>query len=281
MPVYDQGYRRYEARHPLRQVRFWPIVREALRGLFVRKAFLALAAFSWITFVVRLVQVYVVTQFPDAGRVLPVDGRLFGQFLNQQGFFVLLLTVFAGAGLIANDLRSGAIVVYLSRPLTRRDYLLGKLGVLLVVQLLVTLAPALLLWLVAAALAPARFATWQLAWVPPAIVAQSLLMALSLGLACLAISALSRSTRLAGLSFFGLLMLLEAASSILRGVFGRPEWALLSLPAMLRAVGNALFGVQERALELHWALALGVLLAVGAGCLAVLRARVRAVEIVS
>ncbi len=281
MPVYDQGYRRYEARHPLRQVRFWPIVREALRGLFVRKAFLALAAFSWITFVVRLVQVYVVTQFPDAGRVLPVDGRLFGQFLNQQGFFVLLLTVFAGAGLIANDLRSGAIVVYLSRPLTRRDYLLGKLGVLLVVQLLVTLAPALLLWLAAVSLAPGQFATWQLAWVPPAIVAQSLLMALSLGLACLAISALSRSTRLAGLGFFGLLMLLETASSILRGVFGRPEWALLSLPAMLRAVGNALFGVQERALELHWALALGVLLAVAAGCLAVLRARVRAVEIVA
>ena len=95
MPVYDQGYRRYEARHPLRKVRFWPIVREALRGLFTRKAFLALAAFGWLGFVVRLVQVYVVTQFPEAGRVLPVDGRLFGQYLNQQGFFVLLLTVFA------------------------------------------------------------------------------------------------------------------------------------------------------------------------------------------
>lgn len=281
MPVYDQGYRRYEARHPLRTVRFWPIVREALRGLFTRKAFLALAAFGWLTFVVRLVQVYVVTQFPEAGQVLPVDGRLFGQFLNQQGFFVLLLTVFAGAGLIANDLRSGAIVVYLSRPLTRRDYLLGKLGVLLVVQLLVTLAPALLLWLAAVALAPARFLTWELAWLPPAIVAHSLLMALSLGLLCLAVSALSRSTRLAGLTFFGLLMLLETAAGILRGVFGRSEWALLSVPAMLRAVGNALFGVKESVLELHWALALAVLLAVAVACLAVLRARVRAVEIVS
>ncbi len=281
MPVYDQGYRRYEARHPLRKVRFWPIVREALRGLFTRKAFLALAAFGWLGFVVRLVQIYVVTQFPEAGRVLPVDGRLFGQYLNQQGFFVLLLTVFAGAGLVANDLRSGAIVVYLSRPLTRRDYLLGKLGVLLVVQLLVTLAPALLLWLAALSLAPGQFGTLRLAWLPPAILAQSLLTALSLGLLCLAISALSRSTRLAGLTFFGLLMLLEAASSILRGIFGRPEWALLSVPATLRVVSNALFGVQERVLEVHWALALAVLLAVGAGCLAILRARVRAVEIVS
>ena len=31
MPIYDQGYRRYEARSPLHQVRFWPITREALR----------------------------------------------------------------------------------------------------------------------------------------------------------------------------------------------------------------------------------------------------------
>ena len=77
---------------------------------------------------VRVVQVYVVTRFPEAGRVLPVDGRLFGEFLNQQIGFTLLLSIFGGAGLIANDLRTGAILVYLSRPLTRRDYVLGKLG---------------------------------------------------------------------------------------------------------------------------------------------------------
>ena len=35
MPIYDQGYRRYEARGPLRRVRFWPISREALRLLLV------------------------------------------------------------------------------------------------------------------------------------------------------------------------------------------------------------------------------------------------------
>ena len=30
MPIYDQGYRRYQARGPLRRIRFWPITREAL-----------------------------------------------------------------------------------------------------------------------------------------------------------------------------------------------------------------------------------------------------------
>ena len=73
--------------------------------------------------------------------MLPVDGRLFGEFLAQQiGVHAVPHRSSAGAGLIANDLRTGAILVYLSRPLTRRDYVLGKLGVLMALNLSVTLA---------------------------------------------------------------------------------------------------------------------------------------------
>ena len=122
MPVYDQSYRRYQARRPLRDLRFWPITREALRMILARRAFLGLIALCWLPLVGRAIQVYIVTRFPEASRIAPVDGRLFGEFLNGQILSTLLLTVFGGAGLIANDLRSGAIVVYLSRPLTRRDY---------------------------------------------------------------------------------------------------------------------------------------------------------------
>ena len=64
-----------------------------------------------------------------------MDGAVFAQFLNWQILLGLLLTIFGGAGLIANDLRTGAILVYLSRPLTRRDYVLGKLCVLLALNL--------------------------------------------------------------------------------------------------------------------------------------------------
>jgi len=53
--------------------------------------------------------------------------------------------------------------VYLSRPLTRRDYVLGKLGVLMLLNLSVTLVPALLLYLIALALAPDQFLKWDLA----------------------------------------------------------------------------------------------------------------------
>src|SRR2546428_239987 len=149
MPIYDQGYRRYEARRPLRKVRFWPITREALRLILARRAYLALLAVSWLPLVVRAIQIYIVTRFPDASRLLPVGASLFGEFLNQQIGFALLITIFGGAGLIANDLRTGAILVYLARPLTRRDYVLGKLGVLMVLNLGVTLVPGLLLYAIA------------------------------------------------------------------------------------------------------------------------------------
>src|SRR5687767_15626483 len=174
MPIYEQTYRRYEAREPLRKVRFWPITREALRLILARRWFLGLLAIGWLPFLVRVIHIYVVTRFPEANRVLPVDGRLFGQYLSQQLIPVLFVTIFAGAGLVANDLRTGAVLVYLSRPLTRRDYVAGKLGVLMALNLAVTLAPALLLYAVGVGLAPEQFFTWDLAWVPPAIVPYSL-----------------------------------------------------------------------------------------------------------
>src|SRR5262249_55586114 len=165
MPVYDQGYRRYEARGPLRQVRFWPITREALRLVLVRRWFLVLLALSFTPFVVRVGQIYLTLSNPQLNQLLPIDGRLFGEFLGQQIGFTLLLTIFGASGLVANDLRTGAILTYLSRPLTRRDYVIGKLLVPLSLCLAVTLVPALLLYATGLALGPEYYAKWELAWI--------------------------------------------------------------------------------------------------------------------
>jgi hypothetical protein len=253
MPIYDQGYRRYEARGPLHQIRFWPITREALRLILAKRAFLGLLAVSCLPFVVRVIQIYIVTRFPEAGRVLPIDGRLFGDFLNQQIGFTILLSIFGASGLVANDLRTGAILVYLSRPLTQRDYIAGKLLVPLSLNLAVTLAPGLLLYLIG----------------------------LTLGLVVLAISSLSRSARVAGLGFVGLVFGLEMIRLVLQNGFNRKEAVLLSLQADLQAMGVALFGVVDRQLDIFWGWPLLVLAVVSLGCLAILRSRVRAVEIVT
>jgi hypothetical protein len=281
MPVYDQGYRHYLARSPLHKARFWPITREALRLVLVKRAFLGLIAASFLPFVARVIQIYLVTRFPEAGRILPVDGRLFGEFLNGQIWFVLLLSVFGASGLVANDLRTGAILVYLSRPLTQRDYIIGKLGVPLALNLAVTLVPGLLLYLAGLGLAPEQYLKWELAWIPPAIVVHALALSAVVSLLTLAVSSLSRSARVAGLGLVGLVLGLETVRRVLQTGFNRQEAVLLSLMADLQSLGVALFGVSDRQLDIPWGWPLLVLAAVSLGCLAVLRARVRAVEIVT
>jgi len=281
MPIYDQGYRRYEARAPLRKARFWPITREALRLVLSKRAFLALIAGAFLPFVGRVIQIYIVTRFPEAGRILPIDGRLFGDFLNQQVGFAILLSIFGASGLVANDLRTGAILAYLSRPLTRRDYVLGKLLVPLFLNLAVTLAPGLLLYLAGLSLAPELYLKWELAWIGPAIVVQGLAISLVVSLLTLAISSLSRSARVAGLGLFGMILGLEMVRLILQQGFRQKYAMLLSVQTDLRALGVALFGLSDRQVVMGWGWPALVLALLSLACLAILRSRVRAVEIVT
>jgi ABC-2 type transport system permease protein len=280
VPIYDQSYRRWEARGPLRSLRFWPITREALNLVLAKRAFIGLLILVWIPFVVRLIQVYIVTRFPEAGRVLPVDGRLFGEFLNQQTGLTLLLSIFGGAGLVANDLRTGAILVYLSRPLTRRDYVLGKLAVLMALNYSATLVPGVLLYLVSLGLAPELFLKWELAWIGPMIVVHATILSLEVSLVALAISALSRSARVAGLAFAGLIVGLEIVRGVLLGILDRPEAHALSLQTDLRLIGNLLFGIVGRGVSVPTGYPVTALVLVAVACVLILRARVRAVEIV-
>jgi ABC-2 type transport system permease protein len=213
--------------------------------------------------------------------MLPTDGRLFGEFLNQQIGFTILLSIFGASGLVANDLRTGAILAYLSRPLTRRDYVIGKLLVPLFLNLSVTLAPGLLLYATGLSLAPDFYGKWELAWIAPAIVVHAFAISLVVSLLTLAISALSKSARVAGLGLFGLIVGLEMVRLILQQGFRQKPAMLLSIQTNLRARGTALFGIVDRQVVMAWGWSALVLALVSLACLAILRSRVRAVEIVT
>jgi len=137
------------------------------------------------------------------------------------------------------------------------------------------------LYLVGLALAPEQYLKWSLAWIAPAIVAHAVTVSLVVSLVVLAISSLSRSARVAGLGFVGLVFGLEMIRLVLQNGFNRKEAVLLSLQADLQALGVALFGVVDHQLDIFWGWPLLVLLVVSLGCLAILHARVRAVEIVT
>ena len=128
--IYEQHYRRLDASIPLRGQRWIPIAREGLKALVSFRAYLGLIAIAWLPTFGRLVQVYFTTRFPEARRIAPIDDKFFFDFLSQQMPWMLLMSAYAGAGLIANDMRTGGLLLYLSRPLTLGDYLLGKVAIL-------------------------------------------------------------------------------------------------------------------------------------------------------
>jgi hypothetical protein len=75
-------------------------------------------------------------------------------FHRHSAFFVVLLTLFVGSGLVADDLRTRALPLYLSRPIGRWHYYAGKLLVPVRVLALLVLLPALSLVLMAALMRP-------------------------------------------------------------------------------------------------------------------------------
>lgn len=280
MPIYEQGYRRWEARGPLSRLRFWPITREALRGILSKRPFLLLLFASFIPFLVRVGQIWIGTQMPQLGEMLPVDGRIFGGFLNGQIGFVVFLALFGGAALVADDLRCGAMLVYLSRPLTRRDYVLGKLGVVMTLGLSVTLLPGLVLYVAALGLAPEKFATFDKLWIGPALLLHSFVISLFVGLITLGISALTRSANLARLGLVGAWFGLHLVAAIAALTARVDRLTLLSPWSNLRSVGEALFRMSKVA-WIDSALPVVCVAVLGGVALAILVSRVRAVEVVS
>jgi ABC-2 type transport system permease protein len=146
MPIHDQGYRRYGGgRAPGRA---WLVIIDAgIRTMLRERRFVMLLVASWIQFVVRAVQFYFAANFSQAAIIAP-KADTFRDFFDKQDIFVFILTVTLGAALIAQDRRVNALQIYLSKPLTRAEYIFGKLGILMTFLLFITWLPAVLLLVV-------------------------------------------------------------------------------------------------------------------------------------
>src|SRR5947207_3005258 len=152
MPIHDQGYRRYKGTRTPRGHGWAVITMAGLRTFLRKRQFLALLVLAWLPFVVRTVQIYAAANFPQMAFIAPT-AETFRQFLSQQDPFVFFVTVYVGAGLIANDRRANALQIYLSKPLTRGEYVLGKMSILMTFLMAVTWVPAIVLLIVQIAFA--------------------------------------------------------------------------------------------------------------------------------
>ncbi len=282
MPIHDQGYRRYGGDRAHTGSRWLVIARAGIRTFLERKALIALLLAAWIPFVVRAVQIYIAANVPQAREIalLTVKSDTFRQFLDQQEFFVFLITVYVGAGLIANDRRANALQIYLSKPLTRAEYVFGKLAVLVTFLLLVTWVPAMLLLMVQIALAGNFTFLVNNAFLFPAITVLSVIEVLLASSTMLALSSLSKSSRYVGILYAAVLFFSGSVYRVVYAVTRSSSLSWLSMGASVEQIGNVIFRLKAP-YDTPWPVSLLVILILIGGSAFVLERRVRGIEVVA
>jgi len=265
MPILDQGYQHWSGRFATRAPRWWAITRQgvkvqiknrwvvttlvgALLPALVLAAFLGIWGLFEQKSSILTPWLFLFQNLPEELRAGPKGYRstvwtiAFTQFFEFQIFFSMMLTLLVGPDLISQDLRFNALPLYLSKPLRRIDYFIGKLGIIAVFLLAVTLAPVVLAYVIGLgfSLDPATLRdTWR---VLAASTAFSFVVAASAGLLMLAFSSLSRNSRHVTALWMGLWLVGNVASGALLATPQR-DWApLLSYTSNLGGVRDALLG---------------------------------------
>jgi ABC-type transport system involved in multi-copper enzyme maturation permease subunit len=287
----------------------WPIARVALVSLFRRWMFWIIYVLGLLIFLLFFFGQYLLswaqTQAGEAevqvgglGRMNPrhliqifrvllkLDGgaETYRTFFAYQGYIVMIVLALAGSLLIGNDLRFGSLPYYLSKPLSRWHYLLGKgLAVAAVINLMTTV-PAVIL-----------FVQWGVmeSWdyfyesfgLFLGILGYGLVLTLTLTLLILATATWLRRTvplimTWTALFFFCRLL----ATALVDGLHFSPRWRLIDLWNSMSLIGKVCLNIRARpgrpVMQPSWHEAALVLGGVSLLCLTYLIRRIRAVEIV-
>jgi ABC-type transport system involved in multi-copper enzyme maturation permease subunit len=279
MPIHDQSYRRYAGSKEA-PGRAWSVIAYAgVRGMIGRRIFLALLFASWIPFIVYAGRIYFAANYPQLSPIA-MTPESFRGFLDVQGVFLFFITIWAGAGLIANDRRANALQIYLSKPLMRAEYIAGKFAVLATFLLVMTWVPGILLLVLQILFSGSFTFARQHLYLFPAITVASFLEVIVMSFAMLALSSLSKSSRYVGILYAGAMFFSEAIFGVLRLILGGTGVSWISFPANLAQVVDVIFRLKPR-YETPWIVSLLALVGLVVVSISVLERRVRGVEVVT
>jgi ABC-2 type transport system permease protein len=153
MAVYKRGYQRYQGELTSHAARLMVMPRFAWERLFKQRLVVILLAVSLIWPLLCGAFIYVANHADllksfggEIPKLFSINGKFFLVFMNTQSVFAVLLAALAGPGLIAPDLANNALPLYFSRPLSRTDYVVSRLAVLVGMLSFVTWVPGLVLF---------------------------------------------------------------------------------------------------------------------------------------
>jgi ABC-2 type transport system permease protein len=300
-PIADLTYRNYEGPIRARTIRWWTVAQATIRPTLSKPGFWLTFALSVVPGIICAIVIYIQNSMAQSGATLPgVDPhtRFASWMLQAQGnaFSELVrfsMALIVGAGCIAADNRANALLIYLSRPITKGDYLLGKWVGVFTVLFVAALVPVLLLYVFCMAMFFTDGFLQNEPWLILRIVAGSAAPAAVYASLLIGLSAWSKSGRIAGAILAGVYFFSLLASGIVTGIATQGD---LEAGGILRytSIEGILFGLMQSAYHFTGSgfytippttlPPLGPLVALASALVVVgvgaARARVRAVEVV-
>jgi ABC-2 type transport system permease protein len=250
MAVHSHVYRPYEGARTALSTRWTVIARYALRDALALKKTIALLVMSAFPLLGGAVIIYLhhnleaikILQLP-LQNLVPIDAKFFFWILTIQCYLAFGLTASTGARVLVNDLRDNALPLYLSRPLTRVEYVVGKAAAIAVLTSLVTWVPSLLLFGLQGSLEPGWFVkNW---WIGPAVFLGAWTAIPLFALACLAVAAVLRRRAASEAAFVALFFVVPLIARIFDQFLHVEWWIRFFLPAIFEALWTPLFRLQQ------------------------------------
>jgi len=277
MPVYEHNYRNYEGglRH---QFRWWIVVEQEFRVLSRSRIFkflVILAGFTAFVWNLRVLAVDVIMQDPNhllrpllkQIQFTSVNTRMFYDFVRVQAFVMYITLLYAGSGMICNDIRNNLMEIYFSKPLRWYDYVLGKVLALILLGLALTALPVALVLLQHNLLLPSMQTLNDSLFWGGAAIGFSLVVVIPTALCILACSALMPGQNYAAITVFMLLIANSTMAGLLAGALRERNYLVLSFPMALDRLGQSLFQETRLLFDLRWEWSLAY---VGLTCLVAL-----------
>jgi ABC-2 type transport system permease protein len=252
MAVYEHGYKPYAGYLTPEWSRFLILPRHAFRDVFRSKFFIAFFALCFIYPLVAAILIYlhhnvnaIAMMQLDIRELVPINASFFHAFITTQCSLGFFLTVLIGPPLISRDLANNALPLYLSRPFTRKEYVVGKMCVILMLVSLITWIPGLLLFLLQSYLEGAGW-LGQNVRLAGAIFLSSFVWIVVLSISSLAVSAWLKWRVVASGALLGIFFIPSAFGEIINTLFRTRLGHLISIGAIMNSIWLGLFGLFQR-----------------------------------
>lgn len=248
MAVLERSYKRFEGTLLPEWSRFLIIPRHAVRDIFRSKLFIAFFAFSFIWPLVCAILIYLHHNVEalailriDIRNLLAIDGSFFQAFVITQGTIGFFLAMLVGPQQVSRDLTNNALPLYLCRPFTRSEYVVGKMSIVIILLSLITWIPGLLLFLLQSYLEGWSWFSENI-WIASAIFIGSLMWIVLLALLSQAISAWVKWLWAARAALLGLFFIPTIFGAVVNEIFQTRWGHIFDLRALIGNVWSGLFG---------------------------------------